>query len=134
MRVRRQFVLVASLGLLLATLARAQTAGSASGSSDLPLFAIEITMGPKWDQSKPAQEQPLFREHSTNLRRLRESGNLIMGARFADTGLIVVAAKDLAEAKAMMDPDPSIGAGTFAFEVHPFDVFYGGDVRPRPRR
>ena len=66
------------------------TGVSAQGASapeavqaELPLFAIEVKVGPKWDQNKPAQEQPFFKEHSLNLRRMRESGVLVMGARYS---------------------------------------------------
>jgi uncharacterized protein YciI len=112
----------------------AQSASAAVTPAELPLFAIEIKVGPKWDSAKPPQEQVFFREHSANLKRLRESGSLVMGARYSDKGVVVVAASSLAEARAFMDQDPSIGAGTFAFEVHPFNVFYPGEVKARSRR
>jgi uncharacterized protein YciI len=98
------------------------------------LFAVEIKVGPKWDAGRPAYEQALFHEHSANLRRLREAGNLLLGARYSDKGLVVLSAPSLAEAKAMMDQDPSIAAGVFVYEVHPFNVFYAGTVQPRSRR
>jgi uncharacterized protein YciI len=101
--------------------------------SALPLFAIELTVGPKWDAAKPPQDQPFFREHSANLARLREAGSVVIGARYADKGLVVVAAPTIEAAQAMMDGDPSIAAGTFVFDVHPFNVFYGGTIEPRPR-
>lgn len=101
---------------------------------DLPLFAVEITTGPKWDQSKPPQEQLFFRAHSSNLKRLRDSGQLILGARYSDRGLVVLAARDEADARAMMDEDPSIKAEVFKYQLHPFSVFYGGTIHTRPRR
>ena len=106
----------------------------AAAAPELPLFAIEIKTGPKWDTSKPPQEQAFFREHSSNLRRLREAGSLIVGARYSDKGLVIVAAATLVEARAMMDSDPSVAAGTFAVEVHPFNVFYSGALQSRQRR
>jgi uncharacterized protein YciI len=92
------------------------------------LFAIEITVGPGWDASKPPNAQAFFAEHSANLRRLRESGQLVVGARYSDKGLIVVRATSPEEVHAMMAQDPSIEAGTFRYEVHPFAVFYPGSV------
>lgn len=104
---------------------------------DLPLYAVQVRVGDKWDASKPPQEQALFREHSANLKRLRDAGHLVMGARFSDVGLIVLAAESEAQARAMMDADPSIAAGTFRYEVHAFNVFYPGTVRsparPKPQ-
>lgn len=109
-------------------------AGSAVAQDNpLPLFAVEIRTGAKWDAAKPPQEQAHFREHSQNLRRLREAGHLVMGARYGEVGLVVLAAADAAAARAMMDADPSMEAGTFRYELHPFSVFYGGTLAPRPR-
>lgn len=105
----------------------------AQDSTALPLFAVEIRTGAKWDASRPPQEQPFFREHSQNLRRLRDAGHLVMGARYGEVGLVVLAATDAAAARAMMDADPSIEAGTFRYELQPFNVFYGGTLSPRPR-
>lgn len=102
--------------------------------AELSLFAIEITVGPRWDASKAPQDQAYFREHSANLRRLREGGHIVLGARYADKGLVVVAAASAEGARKMMDADPSIAAGTFVFEVHPFSVFYPGTVQAPPRK
>lgn len=124
--------------LLAAALAGPVAAQPASApavpATELALFAIEIKVGPKWDTSKQPHEQAFFREHSANLGRLRAAGLVAFGARYSDKGLVVVTAATIADARAMMDPDPSIGAGTFAFEVHPFNVFYPGAVHARPRR
>jgi hypothetical protein len=51
----------------------------------------------------------------------------------SDKGLIVVRAGSPEEVHAMMAQDPSIGAGTFRYAVHPFAVFYPGTVEGRPR-
>lgn len=102
--------------------------------TELPLFAVEITVGSKWDQSKSPQEQPFFREHSSNLKRLRDAGALIVGARYSDKGLVVIAAQDEASARAMMDEDPSIKAEIFKYQIHPFSVFYGGTINTRARK
>ncbi|HRD96978.1 MAG TPA: hypothetical protein PLA97_11340 [Rubrivivax sp.] len=112
----------------------AQTQPTTSPSNEAPLFAVEITVGAKWDSSKPAHEQSFFREHSSNLKRLRDAGALIVGARYADKGLVVLAAQDEEQARAMMDEDPSIKAQVFRYQIHPLSVFYGGVLNTRPRR
>jgi hypothetical protein len=116
-----------------ATSGIAQLQQTAAIEQNLPLFAVEIKVGSKWDQSKPPQEQQYFREHSANLKRLRDAGNLIMGARYSDKGLVILAAQTEEEAKAMMDVDPSIKGDVFKYELHPFGVFYSGSVNQRPR-
>ncbi|MEZ5419072.1 MAG: YciI family protein [Vicinamibacterales bacterium] len=106
----------------------------AASPQSLPLFAVEITVGPNWDQSKPPQAQQYFREHSANLKRLRDAGSLVMGARYSDKGLVILAARSEDEARAFMDVDPSIKAGVFKYEVHAFSVFYSGTLAQPPRR
>ena len=125
---------IAILALSVSHGVSAQVQPAASTATELPLFAVEITVGPKWDQSKPPQEQQFFRDHSSNLKRLRDSGNLLMGARYSDKGLVVLAAQDEAGARAMMDEHPSITAEVFKYQIYSFNVFYGGTVNARPRR
>jgi uncharacterized protein YciI len=102
---------------------------SRNATDSLPLFAIQVRVGPKWDTAKAPHEQALFHEHSANLKRLRDAGQLIMGARYSDIGLVILAAESESSARAMMDADPSIAAGTFTYAIHPFNVFYSGTVR-----
>lgn len=125
------------LGALLGGRAQAQAASAAAApeaGADLPLFVAEIRTGPAWDASRPPQDQPFFRDHSAHLRRLRDAGHIRLGARYADKGLIVLAAATADEARAWMQADPSMQHGTFSFELHPFAVFYGGTVSPPRRR
>jgi hypothetical protein len=113
--------------------AASQTGASAppAVAADQPLFAAEIKVGPNWDAAKPAHEQRFFKEHSLNLRRLREAGHLVMGARYSDKGLVVLSAATIEDARALLAPDPSFGAGVFAYELHPFNVFYPGTLQGR---
>ena len=97
-----------------------------------PLFAAVFRTGAKWDAAKAPGDQPFFREHSANLARLRAAGVIVMGARYADVGLIVVAAASEAEARKLFEADPSVAAGTFALDVHRFSVFYPGMVGTPP--
>ncbi len=99
----------------------------------LPLFAVQIRTGARWDAAKPPQEQRHFRDHSANLKRLRDAGHLVAGARYSEVGLVILTAESEAQARAMMDQDPSFEAGIFRYEVHPFDVFYSGSLQGRPR-
>ncbi len=112
----------------------AQHPSSVAAPGTLPLFAVQIRTGDRWDTSKPPNEQLHFRDHSANLKRLRDAGHLILGARFSDVGLIIVAAESEAQARAMMDEDPSFEAGIFRYEVHLFNVFYSGSLQAAPRK
>ena len=92
------------------------------------LFAVEFRTGPKWDASKKPHEQVYFREHSANLKRLRDNGSLLVGARYADKGFLIVGAESEASVRALVDVDPSVQNQVFAYELHPFSVFYAGCV------
>lgn len=87
-------------------------------------FAVQIKVGPNWDDDRAPAEQAFFKEHSANLQRLREEGHIVMGARYSDIGLIVFSAPTLEAVRAFMDADPAMMAGTFGYEVHPINIFY----------
>lgn len=91
-----------------------------------PLFAVEFRTGPAWVEAKPANEQQFFREHSANLNRLRAAGRLIVGARYADKGLMIFSAATAEDIQREIDSDPSVKAGVFAYELHPFRVHFAG--------
>ena len=126
--------LLGSVRAQTATPAPAPQPAAATAPAGL-LFAVEIKTGPAWDAAKPPQDQAHFREHSANLRRLREQGVLLMGARYADKGLVVLRAASEGDAHALLKDDPSFQAGVFKYELHEFRVFYSGTLAapPRPR-
>ncbi len=112
----------------------APVASAASAAAESKLYAVEIKTGPAWDAAKAPQDQPHFREHSANLQRLRQQGLLVLGARYADKGLVVLHAATEAEAHALMQADASIQAKVFAYELSEFRVFYSGSVAAPARR
>jgi len=127
-------LLLAALSLVCSGLAWAQTAASSAAAAPaLNLYAVEIKTGPGWDAAKPPQEQLHFREHSANLKRLRDAGQLVLGARYADKGLVVLQAVSAEEAHAMMQQDPAIQGQVFTYALHDFNVFYGGAVQAKRR-
>lgn len=133
--IRRLAASVAAVALWAApAAAMAQDPAGGAAPDESRLFAVEITVGPQWDASRPAHEQRYFPEHSATLKRLRDSGVLVIGARYSDKGLVVLAADDETHVRAMMDEDPSIKAEVFQYQVHPFNVFYGGTVNSPARR
>jgi uncharacterized protein YciI len=107
---------------------------STAAEAQAPLFAVEIRTGPSWDAAKRPQDQAFFREHSAHLKRLRDEGRLLVGARYAEKGLLVLRAASEDEAHALVKADPSMQAGTFAYSLAEFRVFYGGSLQPPARR
>jgi uncharacterized protein YciI len=92
------------------------------------LFAVLFRTGPAWDKAKPPNEQAFFKEHSANLAELRKAGRIVTGGRYADVGLVVVKAASLEAAKALLAGDPTIGAGVFEAQVHPWATLFEGCV------
>ena len=106
----------------------AQDASPDNGAEE-KLFAVEIKVGPGWDNTKAPNDQAFFKEHSANLKRLREAGHIVMGARYSDIGLLVISAETKEAVATMMQQDPSMAAQTFVFAVHEMNVFYPGHVQ-----
>lgn len=131
MTTRRQLLKAALVGVSAGAAARGAGAQSATPQSPAappaaPLFAVEFRTGAKWDSSKPPRDQLHFREHSVNLKRLRDEGVLVVGARYGDKGFIIVTAANEGDVRAEIDKDPTVQAQVFQYEVHAFNVFYPG--------
>ncbi len=117
------------LALLTLALAPLRLAAAANAAPAEPLFAVTFTTGPKWDATKPPQDQAFFKEHSAHLARLRTENVSVLGGRHGDKGLLLLRARDLAAARAAVAADPSVAAGTFAATVEEFRPFQHGDTR-----
>lgn len=77
---------------------------------------------------KPANEQPGFKEHSENLRRLRAEKKIAIGARYGEVGMIIVGAGKETDARSFFAPDSMAHKKTFTLEFHPFRPFYKGSI------
>ncbi len=116
--------------------APAKSAGE-SVSAPEPLYVVHLTTGPAWNVKKPANEQDGFREHSSNLARMRTEGVLVMGARYrdavADKGMIVLRVASREAALKQFDADPMVKSRRFNIDVAEFTPFYDGFVARLPR-
>ena len=125
------FVIVAALLSCLVLPCHAN-AVEPDSTAEKKLFAVEFRIGPNWDATLAPQEQAYFNEHSAHLRELRRIEHIVMGARYSDIGLLVFSATDIEAVIALIASDPSVRAGTFIFDVHPFNVFYPWQVGNEP--
>jgi len=89
-------------------------------------FIVLYTTGENWDFDKPYHEQAYFNEHSANLSKLRKTGKISIGARYSDTGMIVLKAENLKKAQALILSDPAVINEIFKAEIHPLYPFYNG--------
>ncbi len=90
------------------------------------LYMVIYTTGPAWDASKSPNEQTYFKEHSSNLSKLRQAGIIKAGARYAEKGMIVLSAKSYASAKEIIFADVAVLNKLFLAEVQKLSVFYEG--------
>ena len=116
--------------LTFSTISNSQSAVQSGGDSTVSesYFIVLYTTGDKWDSEKEFHEQLYFTEHSKHLGDLRKAKTITLGGRYSDVGLIMIKAKNKAEAKTLITSDISIINGIFKAEIHAFDPFYSGCV------
>jgi hypothetical protein len=93
------------------------------------LYIVTYTTGPSWDQSKKPNEQPHFKEHGVRLGQLRKEGVIKFGARYAEKGMIVIAAASYSAAKEIINADDAVQNKLFDADVQRLNVFYDGCLK-----
>ncbi|NUO79687.1 hypothetical protein HUU05_06400 [candidate division KSB1 bacterium] len=91
-------------------------------------FIAIFSLGEAWQKDKPAHEQLYFKEHSANLKRLRQEKKLLLGGRYSDKGMIIISAENENAARAEFENDPMLANRLFDLELYPFSPFYKGCV------
>ena len=109
-------------GILLVTLSACCNAQEAKDS----LFIVTYTTGPLWDTSKNPGEQMHFKEHSSRLGQLRKDGVIKFGARYADKGIVVIAAPTTAAAREIVFVDQAVANKLFVADIQKLSIFYDG--------
>ena len=89
-----------------------------------------LRKGPKWAATTEADRASILKQHLGNVIAMLDSGKAIIAGPFGDdkdvAGIFILRAKSLDEAKAWVDDDPSVKAGLFVAEMHPWwseDIF-----------
>lgn len=121
---RRRAAINAWLAALALALPALSTAAETAPVTPSPLFVVHFETGASWNKSLAPSEQPGFREHSANLNRLRKEGTIVFGARYGELGMIFLKADTLDAAKAVIEADPGVRSGIFAYRIAPLRVFY----------
>ena len=55
---------------------------------------------------------------------LRKQGIILMGARYAKYGMLVIQGDSLKSMTELMNNDPGVLAGIFIFKIEPISIFY----------
>ena len=98
----------------------------AQSQSPAKQFVVLLKHGPKWEEGKPAAQQPLA-NHGRYLQEQMTKGALQLAGPFLDDsgGLIVYNGKDAAEVRAIAEHDPGVMQGILAVEsIRPFYVAF----------
>ncbi|HEU5236487.1 MAG TPA: YciI family protein [Pyrinomonadaceae bacterium] len=89
-----------------------------------------LKKGPKWATTTEADRTSILKRHLANVIAMLDSGKAIIAGPFGDdtdiAGIFILRAKSVDEAKAWVDDDPSVKAGLFVAEMHPWwseDIF-----------
>jgi uncharacterized protein YciI len=108
------------LALGVAILAALSAPSSAEDADRGELFAITYRAGPSWKPGVPMEQQGL-RDHFYYLRDLHARGTVLLAGPLGDDGgLVLVRARDQAEAERTMATDPAVVSGAFVGDVRPF--------------
>lgn len=125
------------MALTLAAILLADVAGAGDGiatqapdanaaASGTQSFAVVYRPGPAWRPGVPMEEQGL-RDHFFYLRDLDRSGRIILaGPLGPDGGLLLIRARDQAEADGVVAADPAIVSGLFVGAATPFTPRFVG--------
>ena len=116
------------LGMLASPMLAAEVPNKPEAKAELPLFIVHFTTGPAWVEGKPFGEQLHARDHSANLQRLRGRGSILIGARYGDTGMLILRAESEEQARAEIDQDPAVRSGIFKYTLSELRPFYNGCV------
>jgi hypothetical protein len=95
------------------------------------LYIVTYTTGEKWDTSKSPGEQSYFKEHGARLGQLRKDGVIKFGARYADKGMIIIAAANFNVAKDIVTADIAVQNKLFTADIQRFNIFYDGCLERR---
>ena len=90
-------------------------------------FILHFTTGEAWLPDTPFSEQLHSAGHGRNLRRLRDEGIILIGARYSDKGLLILRGTET-DLRAEIDKDPMVQAGAFEYELFELALFYKGCV------
>lgn len=99
------------------------------------LFVILYKQGPAWKEGVPMRQQEAIIPHFKYMKRLFEAGTILEAGPTLDEpgGVVILKAKDLDEAKAIMAADPSVTMKMFVGEVHSWsDHFHSPAPLPAP--
>jgi len=93
---------------------------------EMTLFLVFRDHGPGWVAGKKTRDQPLWDAHAAFMDRLFDEKRVVLAGPYADgsRALVIAAARDEAEARALFLDDPWTKVGILSAEdVVPWTIF-----------
>ena len=103
---------------------------TALADETLTRYVVHLETGEYWDPELAPAEQNGFAAHSTNIKRPRDEGVILFGARYSEFGMLIVEGRSKADPEAIFAADPGVAAGLFVFRIDPISIFYPWTDRP----
>lgn len=88
------------------------------------VFIVEYAKGSTWDNKKDFYSQKYGKHHSDHLQGLRKQGIIQFGARYADKGIVFIAAMGMDNAKQIVNSDSAVISKMFTVTINELNVFY----------
>jgi uncharacterized protein YciI len=129
---RRDFV---RMSLACAAVGVAAQTSAADKPATKRTYLVVYRPGPGWIQGKSMQEQPPLKGHGRYMLELYRKGVLQFAGRFGDNigGAMAFVANDDAEAAALIEADPAVTTGMFAFELRAWELQPWADIDARSK-
>jgi uncharacterized protein YciI len=111
---------------------------AAAGPEEYEMATYQVAFlmkGPAWSAAESPERAKLQEAHMAHIRKMAESGKLILAGPFADDGdlrgLFIFRTASLEEARALAEQDPAVRAGRLRIEWHPWYAAKNITVRPK---
>ena len=89
-------------------------------------FIVHYTIGKNWKKPYEFLMQPHAIAHTNHLSALKNKGIIVFGMRYAEKGMICIKAKNLDDAKKIIESDSAVIMQTFSTEIQEASIFYDG--------
>lgn len=114
----------------------AKSAVPAEGEFEMTTYFVGfLYRGPKWTPEVTPETTRIQEAHMANIRRMGESGKLLVAGPFGDDGALrgmyVFRVGTKEEAEKLVQSDPAVQAGRLRFELHPWFAAKNIVVTPR---
>lgn len=123
--------------LLLVIPFAASTAIAATGPGGYEMTTYYVAFlyrGPNWTPQQTDETKKIQQEHLANIRRMADSGKLVLAGPFTDDGdirgIFVFQGVSAEEAQQLAANDPAVKAGRLRIELHPWFAAKGIRVDP----